>query len=52
LMMARKNYTLSLDTEVMEMARKHCDGMIPLSRFVQKAVEKEIDSRKGEKSCE
>jgi len=36
-----------MDPEVIEMARKCCGKMIPLSRFVQDAVEKEIERRRG-----
>jgi len=43
----RKNYTLSLDTEVMEKARETCGGMVPLSRFVQNAVERVLDQGRG-----
>jgi len=43
----RKNYTLSMDPEVMEKARNRCGGMIPLSRFVQKAIENMLSQGLG-----
>lgn len=49
----KKNYTLSLDTEVVRRARELC-GLVSFSRYVQHLLERDVADRGGEDddSCE
>lgn len=43
---AKKNYTMSLDSEIVERA-KQLAGMIPFSRYVEHVLAKEIAEHEG-----